>query len=69
MVMAHHTAKSGYVQLVDRLNRFLQGSSPSELLYKILELLRVLLRDHDCHSKIRDSASGSHHQFYLRDSR
>ncbi len=37
--MIHHTIKSGYVQLVDRLNRFPQGAVPSELLYKILEML------------------------------
>jgi len=37
--MAHHTIKSGYVELVDRLNRFPQGATPSELLYKILEML------------------------------
>jgi Pyruvate/2-oxoacid:ferredoxin oxidoreductase delta subunit len=37
--MAHHTVKSGYVELVDRLNRFPQGAPPSELLYKILEML------------------------------
>ena len=37
--MAHHTIKSGYVQLVERLNRFPQGAPPSELLYKILEML------------------------------
>jgi ferredoxin len=37
--MAHHTVKSGYVQLADRLNRFPQGAPPSGLLYKILEML------------------------------
>lgn len=37
--MAHHTVKSGYVELVDRLNRFPQGAPPSELLYKILKML------------------------------
>ncbi len=37
--MAHHTVKSGYVELVDRLNRFPQGAPPSRLLYKILEML------------------------------
>jgi ferredoxin len=37
--MAHHVVKSGYVELVDRLNRFPQGAPPSELLYKILEML------------------------------
>jgi ferredoxin len=37
--MAHHTLKSGYSQLVDRLNRFPQGVPPSETLYKILALL------------------------------
>jgi ferredoxin len=37
--MAHHTVKSGYVALVDRLNRFPQGAPPAKLLYKILELL------------------------------
>lgn len=37
--MAHHTARSGYQQLVNRLNRFPQGAPPSNLLYKILSLL------------------------------
>ena len=37
--MAHHATKSGYVQLVDRLNQFPQGAPPSKLLYKILEML------------------------------
>jgi len=37
--MAHHTLKSGYQQLVERLNRFPQGAPPSETLYKILRVL------------------------------
>lgn len=37
--MAHHTIRSSYSQLVERLNRFPQGASPSELLYKILKML------------------------------
>jgi ferredoxin len=37
--MAHHTLKSGYEQLTDRLNQFPQGAPPSELLYRILEML------------------------------
>jgi ferredoxin len=37
--MAHHTLKSGYSQLVDRLNRFPQGAPPSDTLYKILQIL------------------------------
>jgi Pyruvate/2-oxoacid:ferredoxin oxidoreductase delta subunit len=37
--MAHHTLKSGYSSLVDRLNRYPQGAPPSQLLYKILALL------------------------------
>ncbi len=37
--MAHHTLRSAYHPLVDRLNRFPQGAPPSELLYKILSLL------------------------------
>jgi ferredoxin len=37
--MAHHTLKSGYAELSDRLNRFPQGAPPSERLYQILELL------------------------------
>lgn len=37
--MAHHTTKSGYSQLTDRLNRFPQGAPPSELLDKILAML------------------------------
>lgn len=37
--MAHITVKSAYRMLVDRLNRFPQGAPPSELLYKILQML------------------------------
>ncbi|HEY5534589.1 MAG TPA: 4Fe-4S dicluster domain-containing protein [Ignavibacteria bacterium] len=37
--MAHHTLKTSYSNLVDRLNRFPQGAPPSELLNKILKLL------------------------------
>lgn len=37
--MSHTTLKSGYTELVDRLNRFPQGAPPSESLYKILQLL------------------------------
>ena len=37
--MAHRTTKSGYSQLVDRLNRFPQGAPPSKLLNQILKML------------------------------
>lgn len=37
--MAHTTVKSGYSQLVERLNRFPQGAPPAEVLYKILKIL------------------------------
>ena len=37
--MAHHTIKSGYSQLVDRLDRFPQGAPPSKLLNQILKML------------------------------
>jgi ferredoxin len=37
--MAHVTSRGAYQQLSDRLNRFPQGAPPSELLYRILELL------------------------------
>lgn len=37
--MAHLAARSGYHQLVQRLNRFPQGAPPSELLYAILAIL------------------------------
>jgi ferredoxin len=37
--MAHHTARGAYQHLVERLNRFPQGAPPSDLLYRILELL------------------------------
>ncbi len=37
--MAHHSLKSGYASLTERLNRFPQGAPPSELLEKILALL------------------------------
>jgi len=37
--MAHHTLRSGYQTLVERLNRFPQGAPPSELLFAILRML------------------------------
>ena len=37
--MAHHTLKSSYSHLADRLNRYPQGAPPSQLLYKILAIL------------------------------
>jgi ferredoxin len=37
--MAHHTVKQGYLDLAERINRFPQGAPPSELLYRILEML------------------------------
>jgi len=37
--MAHHTVKSGYAALTERLNRFPQGAPPSELLRQILAIL------------------------------
>jgi ferredoxin len=42
--MAHHTLKTSYSGLIDRLNRFPQGAPPSELLLKIL---RVLFSDRE----------------------
>ena len=37
--MSHVTLKSGYTELVDRLNRFPQGAPTSETLYQILKIL------------------------------
>ncbi len=37
--MAHHTVKSSYAKLTERLNRFPQGAPPSRLLFQILEML------------------------------
>ena len=37
--MAHHTVRSGYESLVERLNRLPQGAPPSDALYAILNLL------------------------------
>ena len=37
--MAHATTRRAYRQLADRLNRFPQGAPPSDLLYRILQLL------------------------------
>lgn len=37
--MAHLSVRSGYQQLVERLNRFPQGAAPNEVLYRILEML------------------------------
>jgi Na+-translocating ferredoxin:NAD+ oxidoreductase RNF subunit RnfB len=37
--MAHNTVKKSYLDLADRINRFPQGAPPSNLLFRILELL------------------------------
>jgi Pyruvate/2-oxoacid:ferredoxin oxidoreductase delta subunit len=37
--MGHHTVKSAYRQLVERLNRYPQGAPPSQVLYRILAML------------------------------
>ena len=37
--MAHHTLRSAYRGLADRLNRFPQGAPPADLLFRILEML------------------------------
>lgn len=37
--MAHHTVKSSYSRLVERLNRYPQGAPPSKVLYQILAML------------------------------
>jgi ferredoxin len=37
--MSHHSVKTAYKQLEERLNRFPQGAPPSDTLYKILEIL------------------------------
>jgi len=37
--MAHHTIKSAYSHLAERLNRYPQGAPPSDLLFKILKML------------------------------
>ena len=37
--MAHITTRAAYQQLTDRLNRFPLGAVPSELLYRILQML------------------------------
>ncbi|MEC9492874.1 4Fe-4S dicluster domain-containing protein [Flexistipes sp.] len=37
--MAHLTARQGFAELTNRLNRFPQGAPPSEYLYKILSVL------------------------------
>ncbi len=37
--MAHHTVKSGYSSLTERLNRFPQGAPPTERLFAILRML------------------------------
>jgi hypothetical protein len=37
--VAHHTVKSSYAKLTERLNKFPQGAPPSQLLFRILEML------------------------------
>ncbi len=38
-LVAHHTVKQAYRDLSDRINRFPQGAPPSDLLFRILEML------------------------------
>jgi len=38
-MMAHHTVKSGYRELSERINRFPQGAPPTARLFQILQLL------------------------------
>ena len=44
--MSHSTLRSGYTELVERLNRFPQGAPPSDTLYKILQ---ILLNEREAH--------------------
>lgn len=37
--MAHHTIKTGYTHLADRINKFPQGAPPTRILFSILEML------------------------------
>src|SRR5512142_2299366 len=37
--MSHNTARESYRKLTERINRFPQGAPPTELLYRILEVL------------------------------
>jgi Na+-translocating ferredoxin:NAD+ oxidoreductase RNF subunit RnfB len=37
--MAHHTVRSGYRNLAERLNRCPQGAAPTELLFRVLAML------------------------------
>lgn len=37
--MSHHTAREAYRKLTERINRFPQGAPPTELLFRILEVL------------------------------
>ncbi len=37
--MAHHTLKSGYTKLVDRINKFPLGAPPAPVLFEILKML------------------------------
>ncbi len=37
--MAHHTVRSGYADLAERLNRFPQGAPPTQFLFRILSVL------------------------------
>ena len=39
LVMSHYTVKESYRQLSERLNRFPQGAPPTDLLFRILEVL------------------------------
>ena len=48
-IMAHRTAKSGYDNLVERLNRAPQGAPPSRLLNRILAML---MNDKSCNAEL-----------------
>ncbi len=37
--MSHHSHRSGYAELTDRLNRCPQGAPPSTSLHEILKIL------------------------------
>jgi ferredoxin len=37
--VSHHTARESYLKLSERINRFPQGAPPTELLFRILEVL------------------------------
>ena len=63
--MSHHTTKSGYQNLSQRLNKFPLGAPATKSLYKVLEVLFFSQRGSACSPTSRKTISGPNGCFYL----